>query len=270
MTLPVRVRRRLARLKQAANLPAELIPAPACPPTEDDASAVAGELDIRFRDAVRLHQRVYKLPLAEAIARALEPLPPHALKGLASTPLDEITWSDLDALALGGDDEAYRRLWEKVKEAAREDVGTGHAAARAIEGHSGHCQPRATFLAVRGLLVEAWQPRNGLEVQLLDQIAQAQTELWGWQTAFAALTYIASHGRAGAVRGERQHEPQRLTVAEELEQAMNMIERWQRFYMRALEALQKLRRRPASVVVRRAEQVNLAQNQVNSAFRGSN
>jgi hypothetical protein len=44
---------------------------------------------------------------------------------------------------------------------------------------------------------------------------------------------------------------------------MAMAERWQRFYLRALEALQKLRRRPPSVVVRRAGQVNLAQNQVN-------
>jgi hypothetical protein len=265
MTLPARVQRRLARLKQAANPPAELIPAPACSSTEDDASAVAGELEIRFRDVVRLHQRVHKLPLAEAIARALEPLPPHVLKGLASTPPDEITWNDLDALALGGDDEAHRRLWEQVKAAAREEVRTGHAAARAVEGHSSHCWPRATFLAVRSLLIEAWRPRDAAEMMLLDQMAQSQVELWGWQECLAARSYIAARGGPRAVRGEEPYKLQQLTMAQELQQAMAMVERWHKFYLRALEALQKLRRGPASVVVRRAAQVNVARNQVNLA-----
>jgi hypothetical protein len=263
MTLPARVQRRLARLKHAANPPAELIPAPSSPPSEDDASAVASELDIRLRDTVRLHQRVHKLPLAEAIARALEPLPAHALKALASTPPDQITWNDLGALALGGDDEAYRRVWEKVKEAALEDVRTGHAAARAIEGYSSHCWPRASFVAVRSLLVEAWRPRDAAEMMLIDQMVQAQLELWGCQASLAALTYIAAHERTGAVKGERKFEPQRLTVAEEVKRVAGMIGGWQKFYLRALEALRKLRRGPASVVVRRAGQVNLAQSQVN-------
>jgi hypothetical protein len=45
---------------------------------------------------------------------------------------------------------------------------------------------------------------------------------------------------------------------------MRMAERWQQFYLRALEALRRLRRASGpAVVVRRAAQVNFAQQQLN-------
>ena len=46
-----------------------------------------------------------------------------------------------------------------------------------------------------------------------------------------------------------------------------MVERWHAFYRHTLKALQDLRRLSPPVVVRRAGQVNIGQQQVNLAAR---
>jgi hypothetical protein len=39
---------------------------------------------------------------------------------------------------------------------------------------------RVRFLALREELSREWQPRNGVERQLIDQMAQAQTHMFFW------------------------------------------------------------------------------------------
>jgi hypothetical protein len=128
----------------------------------------------------------------------------------------------------------------------------------------GGCWQRAQFLAVRNGLAEAWRPRNGLEWQLLDTMAQAQALMRLWQENLVALTLLAA--RAGKPDPERPKHPlgRRLTEAEMTEEAAAMVERWHRMFLKTLEALQDLRRRPP-VVVRRAGQVNIGAQQVNVA-----
>jgi hypothetical protein len=115
---------------------------------------------------------------------------------------------------------------------------------------------------VRNGLAEAWRPRNGLEWQLIDAMAQAQTLMQLWHENLVALTLLA--GRAGKPDPERPDHPlgRRLSEAEMTEEAAAMVERWHRLFLKTLEALQDLRRRPP-VVVRRAGQVNIAGQQVN-------
>jgi hypothetical protein len=60
-------------------------------------------------------------------------------------------------------------------------------------------------------------------------------------------------------------EPPRLTEAETVAQAMGMVERFQRIFTRTLRALCDVRRRPLSVVVQGAGQVNIGEQQVNVA-----
>jgi hypothetical protein len=65
--------------------------------------------------------------------------------------------------------------------------------------------------------------------------------------------------------GKESYQPPRLPDAQGTAEAAGMVERCHRLFLRALRALQDRRRLGLPVVVRRANQVNIAQQQVNLA-----
>jgi hypothetical protein len=125
-------------------------------------------------------------------------------------------------------------------------------------------------LAVRGELTEAWQPRNALERQLLDQLAQFQTMLERWQELLVARTQLGVVRTQLGVAGKHpmaawadRHEPPRVSDVQATAEAAGMVERLHRLYLCTLRALQDHRRLQSPAVVRRAEQVNLGHQQIN-------
>jgi hypothetical protein len=116
---------------------------------------------------------------------------------------------------------------------------------------------------VRAELTDAWWPRNALEQQLIDQLAQWQILLWQWQETVRGYMLLVSPSPPSPSLNASK-EPPRVSVAKAMDQAEAMVERCHRLYLRTLGALQDLRRRPP-VVVRRAGQVNIGQQQVNVA-----
>jgi hypothetical protein len=94
---------------------------------------------------------------------------------------------------------------------------------------------------VRARLADAWRPRDALEQQLIDHLAQRQTLLWQWQETVRGCMQMASP----APREDGFAEPPRVSMAEALDQAEAMVERCHRIYLRTLGALQELRRRPS-------------------------
>src|SRR5262249_48556956 len=151
--------------------------------------------------------------------------------------------------------------WEEVKHAAREERRSGHPAARALEGAGSSCWRRAQFLAVRAELSEAWRPRNAQEQHLIDQMAQWQAVMEFWQDTFTIFTALVARRKGEKNRGGPPWEPPRIADAEALEGAVRMVERFQRLYLRSLRVLQDQRRIGPPVIVRRAAQVNIAQQQ---------
>jgi hypothetical protein len=98
----------------------------------------------------------------------------------------------------------------------------------------------------------------------VDQLAQFQTMLHAWQEALAAWTMLAGQTPGRVKRAKAgPHEMPRLTDAEAMAGAAEMVERVHRLYLRTLRALQEQRRLAPPVVVRRAGQVNIAGQQVN-------
>jgi hypothetical protein len=255
MTRP-RLRQRLSRVSEVVARPAE---APV-PVARDEAEEVGADAGAAFCRMAELYRDQFHLPPDEARARALDG-PADEVERARNLPADRVTWLDPDVLGRH-DPDAAQRCWDAVKEAARREVRSGHRAARALEGAETSCWSRARFLAVRAELTDAWQPRNPAEQHLVDLMAQHQTLLWHWQDVLGAYASQAELSRRRPDPADRHLEPPRLSAADALDRAVRLVERFQRLYLRALLALQGLRRRPP-LVVRRAGQVNIGHQQVN-------
>jgi hypothetical protein len=74
-----------------------------------------------------------------------------------------------------GEADTARAPWEEVKGAALDELRSRRRAAMAVEATGFGAWPGAVFLALREELAAEWQPRNGIERQLINTMAQAQT-----------------------------------------------------------------------------------------------
>jgi hypothetical protein len=105
-----------------------------------------------------------------------------------------------------------------------------------------------------------------VERQLVDQLAMLQTALFRWQQILIGRTMLDTSAIVQADQGKGRYQPPRVTDYEATEQAGRMVERFHRLLLRTVRALQDLRRPVPPVVVRRAAQVNIGQQQVNVAL----
>jgi hypothetical protein len=259
------LRRRLARAEADAGRTDPQFPVVEQTAASGDAGVLAGEIAAAFGGLIDQYQEHFKLSAQAAAARAVEPVPDRPQRAMQRPP-DQVSWIDLLVLEKSDPALALRR-WEEVKRAAREELRSGHRAARVLESYSNHCWGRAQLLAVRAELIDAWRPRDAQELLLIDQMAQFQTLMERWQQTLTAYAMISgAERRAGRDAGDFQ--PPRVRDAEAVEGAAAMVERMQRLYLRALKALQDRRRAGPPVVVRRAGQVNVAAQQINVGFRG--
>ena len=204
-------------------------------------------------------RRVYGKEPETALSEAAsypELLRAEALDGDPAT----LNWHDLDRLADEDPALALRR-WDDVKQAAVQDLATGHRAARAVE-ESTDCGPyeRAEFLALRSALAEEWHPRGGMEWLLIDKLAQASTEEMRWlqQAVSSRACQWNESGRESRQVGRRV--APRMSFAASTDQAMAMADRWNRIFCRTLRALRDLRRFDVHVNINGPGQVNIGRS----------
>ena len=221
-----------------------------------EAGTLARELAAAYRGLVEHYRDGWKMSTADALAKAEEASEAY-LAGVLKGPADQVQWHELDHLARK-DPAAAARRWQEVQAEALAHLRSGHRAARAMEGYGANAWARAQFLAVRRELTEGWQPRNGVEWQLIDMLAQAQTAQLYW---LETLTFRASCS-SGRKRDDGRWEAETVEDAEAVEQAAAMVERFNGIFLRTLKALRDLRRTPG-VVVQNAGQVNVGQQQLN-------
>jgi hypothetical protein len=260
MTTAVRARVHALEISAQADQPLAVADAH---PAPSEAGVLAEELVAGFARLVESYRNAYAVSQPEAVQLATQPNPGYEDKILHGPP-DQATWEGLHCLTQRDPSMAERR-WEEVKQAAVEELQTGHRAGRVTEGFDSRCWDRAQFLAVREELVAAWRPRNGMERQLVDQLAMLQTALFRWERILVCRTMLASSEILRADQGKEKYEPPRVKDHEATEQAGHMVERFHRLFLRTVRALQDLRRQAPPVVVRRAGQVNIGQQQVNVA-----
>ena len=201
---------------------------------------------------------------------------------LHSLPVDALNFGDLGSLWRAAPRVA-ERLWEQIKVEARKEFESGHSAANTVlpPGLTREAWQVARYLGVRESFISEWKPRGGIEISLIDMLAQTwfQWQYWLEQSILRAQTEPRrehrdyrewkarmEEQRASDSSGEGYWFQPYVSEQEALDHAVQMVDRWNRMYVRTLRQLRDLRRF-SPVTINNAKQVNIAAeggNQINS------
>lgn len=219
----------------------------------DDSVELAKEMGRAFGESVEAYREYFGLTPDEARARA-RGSDEASREHLDAAPLDELSWADLDSLDRLSPGDGQKK-WSAIKEAAQQELQNGHRAARSLGGLTSTCWGRAQFLALKDELLESLQPQSTLEIRLVNQLAQYQTLLFEAHNDVVRWSELQ-----GIDLPRRNGETQlpRLSPSQALDAALKRLELFQRLYFQCLRVLQGCSRTGSKVVIRRAEQVNLA------------
>jgi len=187
--------------------------------------------------------------LAEDTARVME------------TPPDQISWSTLGRLA-EHEPETAEAAWGRILAAAQDELASGHRAADAVEADATPWE-RARFLQVREAFLVDWQPRGGIEASLVETLAMAHMAQRHWMARLTVLSTTEARREGREIERRGEWESPTVGAAAAIDQAAAMVDRFNRLFSRTLRDLRDLRRSMPPVVVQHANQVNLAQAQVN-------
>jgi hypothetical protein len=146
--------------------------------SEAEVNSLAVELANSFGKLLRSYQATFKLTPEQAVAR-IQDTPDDFASRILERPPDQLEWYDLSYLA-DHHPHQFFRVWQAIKKSALEEVQCGDRAARVVEGGMHLAWQRAQFLALRAELSDSFKVTNGIERQLIDTMAQAQTAYFYW------------------------------------------------------------------------------------------
>ena len=188
-------------------------------------------------------------------------------------PVENLNFIDLDELHIFAPRVA-ERLWERTKKEGRKEFESGHLAANITfpEGYMKEMWNIARYLGVRESFIDDWQPQDGIEIALIDMMAQSyfQWQFWMEQTVKRSQTREREeHPEYREWKSRKREENKALGyqdgywlrpyVSEEraIEHAVQMADRFNRIFMRTLRQLRDLRRY-SPVTINNPNQVNIA------------
>jgi hypothetical protein len=192
---------------------------------------------------------------------------------LMRLPLQSLNFIDLDELYQFAPRVA-ERFWERAKREGCDEFESGHLAANITfpVGYMKEVWNIARYLGVRESFINDWCPKGGIEVALIDMLAQSyfQWQFWLEQTVKRSQTEERSEHPAytdwkrrrkadNQAEGWEEGHWLRPYVSEQqaIEQAVQMADRWNRIFMRTLRQLRDFRRY-SPVTINNPSQVNIA------------
>jgi hypothetical protein len=195
-------------------------------------------------------------------------------KDMMRLPLDILSFVDLMELQSFAPRVA-EWFWERAKTEGKKEFESGHAAANITfpVGYMKGLWNIARFLGVRESFIDEWNPRGGIEVALIDMMAQSyfQWQFWLEETVKRSQTreheehpeysrWKAMRAQENKIYGRRDEgywfRPL-VSEKEAVEHAVQMADRWNRIFMRTLRQLRDLRRY-SPVTINNPSQVNIA------------
>ena len=232
-------------------------------PTDAEIGTLARRLADAYATNVGWRMRELKESAEDADRRVRAADDPEWQRQALSAPTDQVSWGSLSRL-IEADPEAGWAVWKRVKAEAFDELARGHRAAVAICWDDSPWQ-RAQFIAIRQAFIGEWQPRGGIELTLIDQMAQAHTLYLHWIERAHLQASLEGTKQQREISRTGRWQPRSLGAAEALDQSAQMAERWQKLFVRALRALRDLRRHAPPVVLAGAgSQVNLGVVQSNT------
>lgn len=176
----------------------------------------------------------------------------------------QLDWFNITA-EIARDEAAGWAVWQRVKDAAVDDLAAGRTAADCVEGPGSTPIERAQFLAQRAALADGMKPANGLEWTIVDAMAQAMVMHRRWLKQHVAMFETPARAIARDAERRGDWQPERLAEAEATDRAAMMADRFLRSFLRLHKAFRDNRRIFANVTVMDGGQVNVAQEQVVAA-----
>ncbi len=232
-----------------------------------EAGALAYLMAQSYKRYVDFYRTAYGVSVADADAKGQELLLPR--EGEYDSQMrhgapQDADWDDLQYLTTN-DPEAAAQRWREIKQAARAELASGHRAAEVMEGYRSHLWGRAQFLAIRTSFIEEWKPAGGIELMLIDTMAQAYSTYLMWMDNLASYAGLDIDRRRWKHEKDGEIEAPRVSSYEAIEQAAAMADRFNRLFLRTLRQLRDLRRYTQPVTIQSAGQVNIGSQQVNMA-----
>ncbi len=201
---------------------------------------------------------------------------------LMSLPLEIIGFADIGELRAIAPRTA-EAFWEWMKQEGRDQFESGHLASNSMlpVKYMRSAWTTACYLGLRESLADEWQPRGGIELSLIDMMAQAflQYQYWTEQTVLRSQTEPRYEDQEYTRWKNWQREAKTeswkhgywdipyVREQQALEHAAQMADRWNRIYLRTLRNLRDLRRYTPQVTINNPQQVNIGE-QVNVATDG--
>ena len=256
---------------QETTSPIEVLPSPT---DVGEVQTLAYELSKTYRNYVDHYRQSRKLTPPEADTELQKDIGNLSMddtglsRAFADWPPQESSWFQLEMLA-EKDPSAMVQTWRNINQAALDQLHTGHSAALAVAPVGGDTPwERAQFLALRASMIYEWQPRGGIELTLIDIMAQAQTCYLRWLRVMLEATAQQAEHTKSIYSKKAVTEPPRLTDAQAVEQAAAMVDRFNRLYLRTLRQLRDLRRYAPTVMIQNADQVNIGGQQIDTSLSG--
>lgn len=187
------------------------------------------------------------------------------LRRVLSDSVDQVTWCELERIynELPG---FVGTVWKLIQDEARKEFESGHRMAAALETTEWQHLPwkRAEFLAIRESFIAEWQPRGGIELAMIDTMAQAHCEYLYWceithhrATTEGKILYSSEEER-WFEKARGNWIPPRVGDIAAIDHAVQMADRYNRLFLRTLRQLRDLRRYSMPVTINNPQQVNIA------------
>ncbi len=196
------------------------------------------------------------------------------LNMMLSLPLESLSFSDLMQLQ-SFSPRAAEKFWERAKREGRKEFESGHLAANIAfpVGYMKGVWNIARYLGLRDSFIDDWKPQGGIEIALIDMMAQSyfQWQYWLEQTVKRSETQPRRehpeyedwqrHRKMAKKEGwmDGYWLPPTVSERDAVEHAVLMADRFNRIFMRTLRQLRDLRRY-APVTINNPNQVNIAAN----------
>jgi hypothetical protein len=227
----------------------------------EEVGVLAREMSAAHQRMMTFYQQKAGLSPTDADAKARQPASAEERESILNQPADQVSWFTLDAFH-EHDPQAAIKLWEHVKREARHELESGHLAAKPIEWCTSPWE-RAQFLVMREAFIKEWQPTSGVEMALIDTMAQTHTLYMYWlRRHFVRADSDAKREDKQLSENDYWQAP-RIEAAEAVEMSGAMAERFQKMFLRAVRTLRDLRRYGPDIVVQNAQQVNVGRQQIN-------